>query len=155
MKTTKFVSKELAHSVRKEFSNGVKGRRILSGFTLLELVVVVVIISILVSLAVPIYRKAVQKAKDRDAQAMLMLVQQAEKVFREETGSFINCADTFDCSNVLRLNLSSGSWDYSASDADENDFCAQAQGVGIGTADCWYINAASAEVSTKVSPCCP
>ncbi|MBU1367787.1 MAG: prepilin-type N-terminal cleavage/methylation domain-containing protein [Candidatus Omnitrophica bacterium] len=132
-----------------------KGKLSLTGFTLLELVVVVVIISILVSLAVPIYRKAVRKAKDRDAQGMLMLVQQAEKVYREETGSYVNCTSAFDCSNILRLNLPSGSWAYSASDADENDFCAQAQGVDIGTADCWYINAASAEVSTKVSPCCP
>lgn len=124
-----------------------KGKLSLTGFTLLELVVVVVIISILVSLAVPIYRKAVRKAKDRDAQGMLMLVQQAEKVYREETGSYVNCTSAFDCSNILRLNLPSGSWAYSASDADENDFCAQAQGVDIGTAN-WYINATSSEASS-------
>lgn len=46
--------------------------RKLKGFTLVELLIVIVIIAILASIAVPTYREAVHKSKRRAAQAVMM-----------------------------------------------------------------------------------
>jgi len=107
-----------------------------AGFTLMESVIGVIILGILVSVGIPLYRKAVLRIEDKEAKAMLKLIQTTEKMIKLETGSYVSCTNTSQCNTNLRLNLPTSAWSYSVS-ASGNNFCAQAQGGGTGT---WYIN---------------
>ena len=57
-------------------------RRRTRGFNLIEILIVVMIIAVLASLAIPMYKKTVEKAKDDEARANLKLIQTGEKIYR-------------------------------------------------------------------------
>lgn len=112
--------------------------------TLIEILIVVVIVGILATFAMPAYRRAQERARDNEAQSMLKLIQHAEKVYRlEHPSTYVSCVDTTTCNETLRLNLSADYWDYSVSGADEDDFCSEA----AHTTRSWHINALDAEAS--------
>lgn len=98
----------------------------LRSFTLVELVMVIVIVGVLASLAIPGYFKARQKAIDREAQAMLRLLQSAQKIYKLENEIFTNCANTLDCNTKLRLDLSDNNWSYNVTAANNVDFIGKA-----------------------------
>lgn len=96
-------------------------------YTLVELIVVVIILVILGSIALPLYRRAVIKTRDKDAQAMLKLIHKAENIYHTEFNSYISCTDTEDCNTKLKLYLPTDYWTYSVPNAGKTDFCAQAK----------------------------
>ncbi len=96
------------------------------GVTLIEIMVVVIIVIILATLATPLYRKTVERAKEREAGAMLRLIREAEKIYRLEYNTYIGCNDTTQCNTILRLDLPSQNWGYSVPSATSSTFCAQA-----------------------------
>ena len=63
------------------------------GFTLIELLVVVLIIGILSAVAVPMYQKAVLKAKAAEAWTVAKTIIEAEKLYYMENGSFTEFLD--------------------------------------------------------------
>lgn len=123
-------------------------------FTLIELVIVIVILGILASLGVPIYTKAIEKAKCQEAVAMLKIIQSAEKVRKLETGSFVNCADTADCNTALNLALSGDNWAYNVTGASASDFTAQADRAGGAWDNCQYTINSTATTTTNVVSVC-
>jgi type IV pilus assembly protein PilA len=62
-----------------------------SGFTLVELMVVVAIIGILAAVAIPNYQKYQAKARQSEAKIALASVYTAEKSFSTENGSYTAC----------------------------------------------------------------
>lgn len=62
------------------------------GFTLVELMVVVVVISLLAMVAVPSYNKSIAKARRGDAQASLSNLSSAMERFFTENGTYVGAA---------------------------------------------------------------
>ena len=62
------------------------------GFTLIELIVVVIVIGILATVAVPQYLKATERAKGGKAQNAIALIAQGEKLYRAENDTYLNVA---------------------------------------------------------------
>ena len=65
-----------------------KKRKLIHGFTLVELVITIVIVGILSLVAVPIYRNYVRKSMGTEASALLGAINNAEKIYLTEYGMF-------------------------------------------------------------------
>ena len=70
------------------------------GFTLIEVLVVVLIIGILTSIALPQYQKAVQKSKNANLKKQIMEITQAQEVYYSTYNKY---SDSF---NALDISLS-------------------------------------------------
>jgi type IV pilus assembly protein PilE len=62
------------------------------GFTLIELMVVVVIASILVAIAIPSYKSSIRKSRRTDAKTALLDLAGREERFNSTNGSYTNVA---------------------------------------------------------------
>ncbi len=61
------------------------------GFTLIELMIVVAIIAILASIAIPQYKKFQLKAKTSEAKSNIGAIRSAEETYSAETDTFVAC----------------------------------------------------------------
>ena len=68
----------------------------LKGFTLLELLVVVVIIGILAAIALPQYKKSVEKSKATQALTLLQSLYQSAQVYQLTNGNWPSSIDILD-----------------------------------------------------------
>ncbi|MEK6715763.1 MAG: prepilin-type N-terminal cleavage/methylation domain-containing protein [Candidatus Omnitrophota bacterium] len=69
------------------------------GFTLLELIIVVIIIGVLAGIAIPQYLNAVERAKLSKATANLSLISSAEKMYCAQNSVYLT--STFDAASVV------------------------------------------------------
>jgi len=65
------------------------------GFTLIELMIVVVIIGILAALAIPRFMQATVKSKQSEAKGILKQIYTMQRTYRQENpaGTYLACAD--------------------------------------------------------------
>ncbi|MDD3118902.1 MAG: type II secretion system major pseudopilin GspG [Victivallales bacterium] len=78
------------------------GKAVIRTFTLIEMVVVIVILTLLASIATPVYYNYVKKARISAAKAQLKILEQAIFDFRLDTGKLPDDSDGLQCliSNV-------------------------------------------------------
>lgn len=88
----------------------------LTGFTLLEILIVVVIVGILASLAIPRYQKSVESSKAAEAYANLNALREAEWVHHGRTGVFVTQSNFNDLAieNPMNVPLPQRKFNYTA-----------------------------------------
>lgn len=99
------------------------------GFTLLELMIVVVVLGILASVAVPQYLKTVEKAHISEALSMLGQIRSAEARYYAEYRTYSSSLNTLDFSPTDTSGLPS--YTYAVDSATANDFCLRATRTGL------------------------
>jgi type IV pilus assembly protein PilE len=62
----------------------------LKGFTMIELIIVILIIGILSTLAVPMYRGYTRRAMASEGKALLEAIAHAEKLYRAESNQYLS-----------------------------------------------------------------
>lgn len=91
-------------------------KKVFKGFTLIELIAVVVIVGILAAIAYPQYQKTKERALGREARANMELILAALKIYRMQNGEYYPASGTIDDINtinsVLKLSLNEEEWDY-------------------------------------------
>jgi prepilin-type N-terminal cleavage/methylation domain-containing protein len=107
-------------------------RRRKGGFTLIELMTVVIIVGILAVVSIPLYRGQVARARASEGAALLGSVLTAERVYYAEHGEYINVADADAGEETLGVNTDGNKYftDYNVTDADEDGFNAETVGTG-------------------------
>ncbi|MDD2679560.1 MAG: prepilin-type N-terminal cleavage/methylation domain-containing protein [Candidatus Omnitrophica bacterium] len=91
-----------------------------TGFTIIELALVVAILSILALIAIPNYLKAKSKTEQREAIANLQLIAAEEKIYYIDNHDYMDCnctnatscAEATGCNTLLRLMLNTQNWSY-------------------------------------------
>jgi len=88
-------------------------KKMQEGFTLVEILIVVVIIGILASIAVPIYFDYVERGYATDAKTQLRSIYESSKLFKSESGDFPEDVIELNASNGLNIPQSTlDKWDF-------------------------------------------
>ncbi len=107
------------------------------GFTLIELMIVVVIIGILAALAIPRFMEATVKAKQSEAKTILKQIYTLQRANRQETGVYADVLTDLPWDNP------DGRYDYTiTTDEDPDAFIAVATGNDTDAdteGDLWHI----------------
>ncbi len=122
------------------------------GFTLMEIMIVIIIIGILASMATPSYIKTIERAKDQDAKLALLMLQAAEKMYQTENGAYFASNDIDAINRTLRLNIQTTYWTYAVYDAPPPLAEAAAVNPSTGWDRTWQIDISGAP-SCLSGPC--
>jgi len=83
-----------------------KTKRMLKGFTLVEILIVVVIIGILATVAIPTYFKYVERGYASDAKVQIKNILQNAELYRQETGQWPTDVETMIAEGYIELKRS-------------------------------------------------
>jgi prepilin-type N-terminal cleavage/methylation domain-containing protein len=84
----------------------------LTGFTLLELTTVLIILSILAVMAYTGYRNVILNSKKRIAVGNADLIQKAEKIYKLKENNYLFTSDIDEINEKLNLNLKENYFEY-------------------------------------------
>jgi len=94
------------------------------GFTLAELLMVIVIAGILAAIALPNFSKSVEKGKAKQAIAYLRLIRSAQKIYASNNNGVYACAAGTPCTNpaqiksVLNLEITAENYTFTVAAGD-------------------------------------
>jgi len=130
------------------------------GFTLVELMIVVVVVGILATIVVPQFEITQERALDREAISTLGIIRAAERAYRMEEEEFFPAAGSLttsvaanlaDINRELRLSLTATlSWMYTLNSTG----VITAVRTGGSRARTWTVNAAAACENPACSGAC-
>jgi prepilin-type N-terminal cleavage/methylation domain-containing protein len=120
------------------------------GFTLVEVLTVLIIIGILISLAWPNYTNVKELAVNREAIANLRLMQAAERTYHLENNFYYTPTGIDDLNSELKLSLTEQNWLYNT-DATGQCTALRATGYPPGYYRGWYLGIGNDD-PTCVSP---
>ncbi|MCX5687435.1 MAG: prepilin-type N-terminal cleavage/methylation domain-containing protein [Candidatus Omnitrophica bacterium] len=111
--------------------NNIMFRRPYLGFTLTELLIVVIIIGILIALALPMLVKTMEKAKLKEVLSSLNFIRTGEKAYFLEHNQYtLNISDlNIDDPNTLNSNNRYFSYDITSVTASPHNFTARAMRI--------------------------
>ncbi len=132
------------------------------GFTLVELMIVVVIIGILASLAIPRFMRATTKAKQSEAKGILKQIYTLQMAYRVDHDQYFITAASADSANpntfadlglgVEVMVVAKYIYTITSTDAGLSNFTATANATGLdddATPDTWTINQTGAIAVTS------
>ncbi|HAJ56471.1 MAG TPA: hypothetical protein DCL35_01735 [Candidatus Omnitrophica bacterium] len=113
----------------------IKKTRAVTGFTLIEISIAVVVVAILVAFASVYYFKVIGKSEDSEALANLAAIKKAEFTKQAEVGTFVNASDTADVNEKLdSVEVQEKIFRYKVVNATQEDFVAVAERIlGAGS----------------------
>ncbi len=106
------------------------------GFSLAELIVILVIVALSVALGIPSYRKAIQKAQEKEVTVFSEALRDAEHQYYLEHDTYVECGyeGVDECNAVLQVSLPQGreelkeEWQYFVKSDDLTSyFCVGAE----------------------------
>ena len=93
----------------------------LEGFTLVEILIVVVIIGILATVAIPTYFKYVERGYASDAKVQIKNILQNAELFRQETGQWPTDVETMMAEGYIELKRSIlNKWEFTVQLEDDD-----------------------------------
>ncbi len=103
------------------------GRIDRKGFTLIELLIVFIIVGLLASIAIPIYRANIKKVASSEGAALLGTVLTAQKTYYSENGTYTSDE------SLIGIDTSGNKYfkDFDLVNADNNGFKARTTGTGL------------------------
>ncbi len=85
----------------------------LTGFTFLELLIVILVISILSSVAIPTYIRTVERVRAKEAITNLELIRAGEKIYNLENAAYTGNLNGYSAINTnLNLDIEPEFWSY-------------------------------------------
>ena len=93
-----------------------------SGFTILEIIIVVVILGLLAGIATPIYVSLVEKPKQSEALLNMAAIRKAEFQALTEKGTFVNLEDTDEINRLMGLGVQEKFFSYKVIEATDSYF---------------------------------
>jgi len=128
------------------------------GFTLIELMIVVVIIGILAALAIPRFMTATTKSKQSEAKGILKQIYTMERTYRQQNNTYWGAGSSADSLNTNGLQAigveipTSAIYQYTITTADASNLLVTATATGLdddATVDTWTIDDAGEMVCTS------
>ncbi len=106
----------------------IRSMRSSAGFSMIEVVVVVLLVALLATFLLPRYTKIVEEGKSKEAIAMLHLIRAGEEVYFSQFRVFSDVFTMLNIEDPTDRPLAENDWEYTLSSADFSlDFTAEAE----------------------------